>query len=332
MITLTFPDGAQRQYEAGTTGRAVAASIAKSLEKKAVAMALDGRLRDLSDPIENDAAIRLIMREDPESARNSSGMIARMFWPRRCRSSFPARRSHRAGDRERLLLRLLSRPAVHAGRFSRHREKDARDHRARQAVHEARDGRATRPKNSSATMARCSRWSWSMRIPEGEPIKFYTQGDWIDLCRGPHMTSTGKIGNAFKLMKVAGAYWRGDARNPMLTAHLRHGLRERRRNSKHIFARSRKRRSAITAARAGNGFVPLPGGRARRRVLASEGLGVVPGNRELLCAGGGRAMTMRKSIRRKILGQVPVGNVRPLGLVSREHVLHRDRGRTGLRA
>ena len=54
-------------------------------------------------------------------------------------------------------------------------------------------------------------------IPAGQDIKFYDQGDWIDLCRGPHMTSTGKIGNAFKLMKVAGAYWRGDSKNPMLT-------------------------------------------------------------------------------------------------------------------
>ena len=54
-------------------------------------------------------------------------------------------------------------------------------------------------------------------IPGNEPIKIYHQGDWFDLCRGPHMTSTGKVGNAFKLMKVAGAYWRGDANNPMLT-------------------------------------------------------------------------------------------------------------------
>ena len=55
-------------------------------------------------------------------------------------------------------------------------------------------------------------------IPPGdEPIKIYHQGDWFDLCRGPHMTSTGKVGNAFKLMKVAGAYWRGDSKNPMLT-------------------------------------------------------------------------------------------------------------------
>src|SRR3569623_2856766 len=54
-------------------------------------------------------------------------------------------------------------------------------------------------------------------IPEDQQIKIYKQGDWFDLCRGPHMTSTGKIGNAFKLMKVAGAYWRGDSNNPMLT-------------------------------------------------------------------------------------------------------------------
>ena len=54
-------------------------------------------------------------------------------------------------------------------------------------------------------------------IPGDEPIRIYHQGDWFDLCRGPHMTSTGKVGNAFKLMKVAGAYWRGDANNPMLT-------------------------------------------------------------------------------------------------------------------
>src|SRR5436305_8444549 len=54
-------------------------------------------------------------------------------------------------------------------------------------------------------------------IAKEEPIKIYKQGEWFDLCRGPHMPSTGRIGTAFKLMKVAGAYWRGDSRNPMLT-------------------------------------------------------------------------------------------------------------------
>ncbi len=54
-------------------------------------------------------------------------------------------------------------------------------------------------------------------IPAGQDLKIYYQGDWFDLCRGPHMASTGQIGNSFKLMKVAGAYWRGDSNNPMLT-------------------------------------------------------------------------------------------------------------------
>ena len=67
MITLTFPDGATRQYDPGTTGREVAASIAKSLEKKAVAMELNGKLRDLSDPVGSDASIKFITRDDPEA-------------------------------------------------------------------------------------------------------------------------------------------------------------------------------------------------------------------------------------------------------------------------
>jgi threonyl-tRNA synthetase len=63
-------------------------------------------------------------------------------------------------------------------------------------------------------------------IPEGQDVKIYKQGDWFDLCRGPHMDSTGQIGNAFKLMKVAGAYWRGDSEQPDADAHLRYGLGE----------------------------------------------------------------------------------------------------------
>src|SRR3981189_3117241 len=74
---------------------------------------------------------------------------------------------------------------------------------------------------SAKRLSRGQRWAFKVElvdtIPGNEPIKIYFQGDWFDLCRGPHMTSTGKIGNAFKLMKVAGAYWRGDSNNPMLT-------------------------------------------------------------------------------------------------------------------
>jgi threonyl-tRNA synthetase len=90
------------------------------------------------------------------------------------------------------------------------------DHRAQQTVHQgglvARQGQAGLP-----TRARPTRSSWSMPFPADQDLKIYYQGDWFDLCRGPHMASTGQIGNAFKLMKVAGAYWRGDSNNPMLT-------------------------------------------------------------------------------------------------------------------
>ena len=72
-------------------------------------------------------------------------------------------------------------------------------------------------KNFFATKGEAFKVELVDAIPEDQEIKFYDQGGWIDLCRGPHMTSTGKIGNAFKLMKVAGAYWRGDSKNPMLT-------------------------------------------------------------------------------------------------------------------
>ena len=101
--------------------------------------------------------------------------------------------------------------------FAGDREEDARDHRARQALHQGSLGARRRPSRSSATRARPSRSSWSTPFPATRTVKIYHQGDWFDLCRGPHMTSTGKIGNAFKLMKVAGAYWRGDTNNPMLT-------------------------------------------------------------------------------------------------------------------
>ena len=121
---------------------------------------------------------------------------------------------HRPGDRERLLLRLLPQRAVHAGGFRRDREEDARDHRARRALHQGGVEPRRRPRTSSATRARRSRSSWSTPSRRTRTIKIYKQGDWFDLCRGPHMTSTGKIGKAFKLMKVAGAYWRGDCQEP----------------------------------------------------------------------------------------------------------------------
>ena len=114
-------------------------------------------------------------------------------------------------------------------------------------------------------------------IPEDQDLKIYTQGDWFDLCRGPHMTSTGKIGDAFKLMKVAGAYWRGDCNNPMLTRIYGTAWRQRRRSSTPISPARGGREARPPPARPRDGPVPFPGGGAGRRLLAPEGLDDVPG-------------------------------------------------------
>jgi threonyl-tRNA synthetase len=216
MITLTFPDGATRQYDAGTTGREVAASIAKSLEKRAVAMELDGRLHDLSDPIAANASIKFITRTDPEALDLIRHDCAHVL-AEAVQELFPG-------------TQVTIGPVIENGFFydfyrnqpftpedfpaieKKMREIIRRDKAFTKTVMEREAAKEFfRRKGESFKVELID------AIPEGEEIKFYAQGDWVDLCRGPHMPSTGKVGDAFKLMKVAGAYWRGDARNPMLT-------------------------------------------------------------------------------------------------------------------
>jgi threonyl-tRNA synthetase len=216
MITLTFPDGASRQYSPGITGREVAASIAKSLEKKSVAMELNGKLHDLSDPIGSDASIRFITRTDPEALELIRHDCAHVL-AEAVQELFPGTQVTIGPVIENGFFYDFYRnqpftPEDFPGIETKMREIIRRDKpftktvMDREAVKEffRKKGEAFKVELVDA-------------IPEGEEIKLYAQGDWVDLCRGPHMPSTGKVGDAFKLMKVAGAYWRGDARNPMLT-------------------------------------------------------------------------------------------------------------------
>jgi threonyl-tRNA synthetase len=216
MITLTFPDGAERQYDPGTTGREVAASVAKSLEKKAVAMELDGELHDLADPIASKASIKFITRNDPEALDLIRHDCAHVL-AEAVQELFPG-------------TQVTIGPVIENGFFydfyrnqpftpedfpaieKKMREIIRRDKPFTKTVME-RDAAKEFFRKKGETF----KIELVDAIPQGEEIKFYAQGDWVDLCRGPHMPSTGKVGDAFKLMKVAGAYWRGDARNPMLT-------------------------------------------------------------------------------------------------------------------
>ncbi|MET0605803.1 MAG: threonine--tRNA ligase [Beijerinckiaceae bacterium] len=215
-IALTFPDGAQRSYASGTTGRDIAASIAPSVLKRTVAMALDGVLADLADPILKDAKIEFLTRDDPralELIRHDCAHVlaeaVQELWPK---------------------TQVTIGPVIENGfyyDFSREEpftpddfpaiEKKMREIIARDAAFTKEVWSRDDAKNYFRGKGELFKVELVEAIPENDDLRMYRQGQWMDLCRGPHMTSVGKIGQALKLMKVAGAYWRGDATKPMLT-------------------------------------------------------------------------------------------------------------------
>ena len=216
MVALTFPDGARREYPSGTTGLDVAKGISPSLAKRTVAMALDGTLADLTDPIDRDARIEFISREDPralELIRHDAAHVlaeaVQTLWPG---------------------TQVTIGPMIENGfyyDFFRNQpftpedlpviEKKMREIIARDKAFTREVWTREKAKKTFRDMGEAFKVELIDAIPADQQIKIYKQGDWFDLCRGPHMTSVGKVGSAFKLMKVAGAYWRGDSNNPMLT-------------------------------------------------------------------------------------------------------------------
>jgi len=216
MISVTFPDGAVRQFPPGTTGLDIARGISPSLAKRTVAMALDGELTDLADPIEQDAAIEFVNREDPRALELIRHDCAHVL-AEAVQDLFPG-------------TQVTIGPVIENGfyyDFFRNEpfttgDFEAIEARMREIV--ARDAPFTKRVVSRdeaislfERMGEAFKVELVQTIPEDQSIKLYNQGEWFDLCRGPHMTSTGKIGSAFKLMKVAGAYWRGDSNKPMLS-------------------------------------------------------------------------------------------------------------------
>jgi threonyl-tRNA synthetase len=214
-VSLTFPDGSVRSFAAGTTGRDVAESISKSLAKKAVAIALDGTVRDLSDPVA-DGTIEIITRTDDralELIRHDTAHVlaeaVQELWPG---------------------TQVTIGPVIENGFYYDFAKNEpftpddlpVIEKRMREIIQRNKPFTKqiwSREKAREVFAAKGERYKVELvdAIPEGQDLKIYNQGDWFDLCRGPHMASTGQIGNAFKLMKVAGAYWRGDSNNPMLT-------------------------------------------------------------------------------------------------------------------
>ncbi|MEM9224815.1 MAG: threonine--tRNA ligase, partial [Pseudomonadota bacterium] len=216
MVRITFPDGASREYASGVTGTEVASSISKSLAKKTVAMAVDGVVTDLADPIDRDANVRFISRKDPEALELIRHDAAHVM-AEAVQSLFPG-------------TQVTIGPVIKDGFFyDFYREKPfttddlpAIERKMREII------AANRPFTKEVWSRQKARETFRDMgehfkvelvdaIPEGQDLKIYHQGDWFDLCRGPHMASTGNVGEAFRLTKVAGAYWRGDSDREQLT-------------------------------------------------------------------------------------------------------------------
>ncbi len=209
MITLTFPDGSAREYKPGITGAELAASISKSLAKKAVAISLNGALADIADPINANASVKIVTRDDAEALELIRHDAAHVM-AEAVQALYPG-------------TQVTIGPVVENGfYYDFYREEsftpdDLAKIEERMRAIVAADKPFTkevwsRAKAQDFFAAHGEGFKVELidAIPEDQDLKIYRQGEWLDLCRGPHMPSTGKVGKAFKLMKVAGSYWRAD--------------------------------------------------------------------------------------------------------------------------
>lgn len=216
MPAFTLPDGSVRQFAHAPSGAELAAAIGPGLARAALAIEVDGEARDLSRPLEHDAKIRFITRRDeaalPLIRHDASHVLAEAV-----QALYPG-------------TQVTIGPAIENGfyyDFARNAPFTPEDFPAIEAKMReiiARDAPFTREvwERDAAIQffeAKGEKYKAELirDLPPGETITLYRQGEWVDLCRGPHMRSTGDVGDAFKLMKVAGAYWRGDHRNAMLS-------------------------------------------------------------------------------------------------------------------
>jgi len=215
MVAIRLPDGTERRYDGAVTAERIAADIGPGLAKAALAARVDGDAVDLYVPIERDAEVEIITRQSDEALellRHDCAHVlaeaAKELWPE---------------------IQVTIGPAIEDGFYydfskaepftpedletleARMQEIVQRDEAIRRDVwdrQQAIDYFKSIGEHYKAEII--------ADLPDDEEISIYRQGDFIDLCVGPHLTSTGKLGTAFKLMKVAGAYWRGDSRNEML--------------------------------------------------------------------------------------------------------------------
>ncbi|MGA2952551.1 MAG: threonine--tRNA ligase [Caulobacteraceae bacterium] len=215
MIDLKFPDGHARSFDDGTTGADVAAAISPSLAKKALLAKLDGELLDLKRPLPHGGAIEIVTRDAPEALEVIRHDTAHIL-AEAVQELFPDTQVTIGPNVEDGFYYDFARAEPFslddlASIEARMREIVDRDEAIEREVWDRGEAVAHFRGIGEAYKAEIIE-----SIPGGEPITVYRQGAWKDLCRGPHLPSTRHVGKAFKLTKLAGAYWRGDQRNAQL--------------------------------------------------------------------------------------------------------------------
>jgi threonyl-tRNA synthetase len=218
-IKVTFPDGAAREYPRGTTGTTVVEGISKSLAKKTIAMRWNGVLSDLSDALDADGTIEFVTRDSGskdalELIRHDAAHVlaeaVQELWPDTQVTIGPVIENgfyydfyRPAGpfteDELRVIEKKMSEIIERGAAFTK--EVWTRD--------QAKDWFEAKGEAFKVELVDA--------IPADQSIKMYAQGQWKDLCRGPHMRTVKDVGQAFKLTKVAGAYWRGDSNREVLS-------------------------------------------------------------------------------------------------------------------
>ena len=215
MVAITLPDGSVRSFDGPVTGAEIAASIGAGLAKAALAVRVDGRLKDLSVPLTADATVAIVTAKDADGVELLRHDAAHVM-AEAVKELFPE-------------VQVTIGPAIENGfyyDFSRPTPfvpEDLEKIEARMKEIVERNETITREvwdRTEAIKFFKDQGEHYKAQIieglPEGEEVSLYRQGAFIDLCRGPHLPSTGKLGKAFKLMKLAGAYWRGDSKNEML--------------------------------------------------------------------------------------------------------------------
>jgi threonyl-tRNA synthetase len=222
MLSITLPDGSVREVAPGTTPADIAAAIGPGLAKAALAARVNGELRDIARPFDGDSALALVTARDEADALELARHDYAHVLAEAVQNLFPGTQiTFGPSTDDGFYYDFAPDPA--RGPFTEEdlpviEEEMRRIIRADKPLKRevwSRDELLRRWREQGETF----KAEWAAELPEGEPLTVYwSGGDWLDMCRGPHLASTGKLDpDAFRLTRVSGAYWRGDQNNPQLS-------------------------------------------------------------------------------------------------------------------